>query len=145
VSVLELPATEARARFKDVLDAAEEGRATTIVRDRVHFAVVDGERLRSALADLVDADAHLVAEAGGWSAFLVGRPISASGSTVEEAIEDLLVAVREYAEDFNDHLSSAPNHAANWQFVQLVALSDDDDLREWLVGDATRQLESSSR
>ncbi|CAM5787764.1 Prevent-host-death protein OS=Cellulomonas persica OX=76861 GN=CPE01_24670 PE=4 SV=1 [Cellulomonas persica] len=145
MSVLELSATEARTRFKDVLDAAERGRATSIVRDRTHFAVVDGERLRSALAHLVEADARLVAEAGGWSAFLVGRPISASGSTVEEAIEDLLVAVREYADDFNDRLSGAPNHAANWQFVQLVALSDDDDLREWLVGDAARQLEPSSR
>jgi hypothetical protein len=142
VSVLELPATEARARFKDVLDAAEGGRATSIIRDRVHFALVDGERLRSALAQLVEADARLVAEAGGWSAFLVGRPISASGNTIEEAIDDLLVAVREYAEDFNDHLSTVPNHAANWQFVQLVALSDDDDLREWLQADASRQIDA---
>lgn len=30
----------------------------------------------------------------------------------------------------------APNHANNWGLVQLVSLSDDDQLRDWLVGSA---------
>jgi hypothetical protein len=45
-------------------------------------------------------------------------------------------ALREYAEDWQDHLLDAPNHRENWGLVQLISLSDDDQLREWLVGEA---------
>ncbi|WP_431927398.1 hypothetical protein [Nonomuraea jabiensis] len=45
-------------------------------------------------------------------------------------------ALREYAEDWQDRLLDAPNHRENWGLVQLISLSDDDQLREWLVGKA---------
>ena len=40
----------------------------------------------------------------------------------------------EYAEDWQDRLLDAPNHVGNWGLVQLISLSDDNQLREWLVG-----------
>jgi hypothetical protein len=96
--------------------------------------MIDGaaDRLRATLATLVTHEASLVAEAGGWSAVVPGLPISGSGSTLDDAVDDLLVALREYADDWNDHLSGAPNHRDSWGLVQLVDLSDDAALRVWL-------------
>jgi hypothetical protein len=31
---------------------------------------------------------------------------------------------------------NAPNHRDNWGLVQLIGLSDDEQLREWLAGPA---------
>jgi hypothetical protein len=58
----------------------------------------------------------------------------ADGATFDEAIDDVIDALREYAEDWQDRLLDAPNHANNWGLVQLISLSDDEQLRDWLVG-----------
>jgi hypothetical protein len=42
--------------------------------------------------------------------------------------------LREYVEDWQERLLDAPNHGANWALVQLVSLSDDGQIRQWLVG-----------
>lgn len=127
--------TEARKNFKDMLDAAEAGRPASVQRDDRKAAVVDADRLRAALAVLRPADAQVVAEGGGWSVFLPGLPIAADGATLEEALDEAAQALREYAEDWSARLLHAPNHAENWGLVQLIALSDDDQLRAWLVGE----------
>lgn len=126
--------SEARAHFKDLLDAAEKGRPVTVRRDAALTAVVDAGRLRFTLATLNPARAQVVPEAGGWSVFLPGLPISAEGATFHEAIVETVDALREYASDWQERLLNAPNHRDNWGLVQLITLSDDDQLREWLVG-----------
>lgn len=127
--------TEARTRLKDLLDAAERGRVATVRRDSVTSAVVDGERLRFFLSRVCPSRAQVVAEEGGWSVFIPGLPIAADGATFEEAIDETVDALREYAEDWQDHLLDAPNHRENWGLVQMVSLSSDGQLREWLVGE----------
>ncbi|MFF8868406.1 prevent-host-death protein [Streptomyces sp. NPDC015139] len=126
--------TDARAHFKDLLDAAERGMVATVRRDSGRAAVVDAERLRHYLARLCP-QAQAVPEGGGWSIFLPGLPIAADGATLEAAIEDMIRALRAYADDWHDHLSTAPNHRDNWGLVQLVGISDNTQLRNWLVGD----------
>ncbi len=126
--------TEARAHLKDLLDAAERGRVATVRRDAGRTAVVDVGRLRSALASLSPSGAQVVAEAGGWSVFIPGLPIAADGATFDEAVAEMIVALREYAEDWQERLLDAPNHRDNWVLIQLISLSDDDQLRDWLVG-----------
>lgn len=42
-------------------------------------------------------------------------------------------ALRDYAEEWADRLRLAPNHADNWGLVQIVALSSDEQLRDWLL------------
>ena len=128
--------TEARARLKDLLDAAAGGRVATVRRDSSTAAVVDGERLRYFLASLVPSRAEVVAEAGGWSLFIPGLPVAADGATLDEALDEMIDALREYAEDWQDRLQSAPNHREDWGLVQLICLSSDRQLREWLVGAA---------
>lgn len=126
--------TEARTHFKDLLDAAGEGRVATVRRDSGRAAVVDAERLRHDLSLVRSVKAQAVAEAGGWSIFIPGLPVAADGATFDEAISEMVDALREYAEDWQDRLSTAPNHRDNWGLVQLIGLSDDEQLAAWLVG-----------
>jgi predicted RNase H-like HicB family nuclease len=126
--------TDARAHLKDLLDAAERGRVATVRRDAGRMAVVDVERLRSSFAALSPSKAQVVAEAGGWSIFIPGLPVAADGGTFDEAVAEMIDALREYCEDWQERLLDAPNHQNNWVLVQLISLSTDDQLRDWLVG-----------
>jgi predicted RNase H-like HicB family nuclease len=122
---------EGRAHLKELLDAAARGIPARLRRDREGFAVVDATRLRHYLAGL-SRRAEVVAEADGWSVFIPGTPVAADGATLGEAVDEMVDALREYAADWVDHLSTAPNHADNWGLVQLVVLSSNDELAEWL-------------
>lgn len=128
--------TDARNNLKNLLDAAESGQVATVRRDSATTAVLDAERLRHLLAVVVRSRAQVVQEAGGWSVFIPGLPVAADGATFDQAIAEMIDALREYAEDWQDHLLHAANHRDNWGLVQLISLSDDDQLREWLAGPA---------
>lgn len=125
----------ARAHFKDLLDAARRGRVATVQRETGRAAVVDADRLRASLVGVLPSP-QVVAEDGGWSVFLPGVPVAADAATFDEAIEEMIVALREYADDWQERLLDTPNHRSNWALVQVVELSDDTQLREWLVGPA---------
>ncbi len=126
--------SEGRAHFKELLDAAESGRPALVRRDGSPSAVVDAERLRALLTESLVVHSSVVAEAGGWSIFVAGVPVAADGASFDEALEEMVDALRDYAEDWQDHLLNAPNHRDNWALVQLVSLSENDQLKEWLVG-----------
>lgn len=125
--------TQARDHFKDVLDHAQSGLVVTVRRESSTAAVVDANVLRHFLASVVPPCAKVVAEAEGWSAFIDGLPVAGAGATLEAAVADMADALREYAEDW-PRLRHAPNHKENWGLVQLVSLSDDDQLRRWITG-----------
>jgi predicted RNase H-like HicB family nuclease len=126
--------TDARTHLKDLLDAAESGRTATVRRESATSAVVDVERLRHFLASIVPSRAQVIPEAEGWSIFIPGLPIAADGESFDEAITEMVDALREYAEDWQERLLNTPNHRDNWGLVQLVSFSNDDQLRHWLVG-----------
>ena len=124
--------SEARARFKDLLDAAALGRTATVDRDHQRAAIVDAERFRALLTSKVSG-CVLVAEAGRWSAFIPGLPAAVDGATFDEAIDEMVMALREYAADWEDRLRLAPNHVQHWATVQLINLSSDAELANWLT------------
>ncbi len=64
---------------------------------------------------------------------LPGLPIAADGLTFDDAADEFIDALAEYAEDWEKRLRSAPNHAANWPLVQFIRLSSRDALRDWIV------------
>ncbi|HEY2270279.1 MAG TPA: type II toxin-antitoxin system prevent-host-death family antitoxin [Streptosporangiaceae bacterium] len=128
--------TEARNKLKDLLDAAENGQVVTVRRDAATAVVLDAERLRYFLASVVPSQAQVVQEAGGWSVFIPGLPVAADGETFGEVIAEMVTALREYAEDWQDHLLHAPNHRGNWGLVQMISLSSDEQLGKWLTGSA---------
>lgn len=125
--------TQTRAQLRDVLDAAHSGRVATVARDRERFAVIDADTLRRQLFTARPSGAVIAAEAGGWSAFLPGIPVHGEGETLDHAVDDLIEALRDYAEDWNERLLDAPNHRGNWALAALVELSDDEQLRDWIL------------
>lgn len=128
--------TSARNNFRGVLDAAHNGVVTTVTRDKERFVVVSADALREELRRLLPSQAVAVPEGGGWTAFIPGIPVHGDAQSFDDAIADLIDALRDYAEDWNDRLHTAPNHARHRSLVELVELSDDEQLREWLVGRA---------
>jgi hypothetical protein len=76
-------------------------------------------------------------DGGGWALVLFlenpGNVISAWGQTFDEALDDLVEGLREYAEDWHDHLHAAPNHRRRKSLVQLIQISDGSQLRQWLA------------
>jgi predicted RNase H-like HicB family nuclease len=123
----------ARKGLQSILDSAEAGMPVRVRRHQNRVAVVDADRLRHLLTSL-GSRAEIVSEDGAWSLFFPGLPIAAEGDSVEEAVDDAVLALREYAEDWVDRLHVAPNHTDNWGLVQLVSLSTDQQLRDWLLG-----------
>jgi predicted RNase H-like HicB family nuclease len=77
--------------------------------------------------------AEVVQEAGGWSVFIPGLPVAADGATLDEAVTEMVDALREYADDWQDRLLDSPNHHDNRGLVRLISLRDDDQLHDWIV------------
>ena len=127
--------SHARSNFKALLDAAEQGRVATVRRESATSAVVDADRMRHFIASVIPSRAQVVPEAEGWSVIIPGLAVAADAESFDGAIADMVLALREYAEDWQDHLRDAPNHRENWGLVQLIVLSDDDQLQSWLVSD----------
>jgi hypothetical protein len=129
--------TAARTHLREVLDAAHAGVVTTVRRDRERYVVLDAEDLREQLARLLPSQAVVVAEAGGWSAFVPGVPVHGDAVSFDEAVRDLVEGLREYAQDWNEDLRTAPNHRQHRALVQLVERSSDAQLRDWLLDSAS--------
>lgn len=127
--------SQARSSFSSVLDIAEHGGVVTVNRGRARSAVVSADRLRDHLEATTPARARTSIEDGAYLVFLEDRPFVSEGETLEAAIEDLIESLREYAEDWTERLQYAPNHAENWGLVQLVTLSTDEQLAQWLRAD----------
>ncbi len=127
-------ASQARANIKDILDASQSGRAVSVERGSRTFAVVDGERLRKHFASTVSAKPEAVMDDGAWVMTIPGLPIAVEATLYEDAITELVDALREYAEDWHGRLGQAPNHSGNWGLVQLVELSTEEQLKQWLTG-----------
>lgn len=128
--------TDTRQQLRSALNTAEHGVPIGISRRDSSVALIDVKLLQELLTncELVGRP-EAVAEEGGWSVLLPGTPIAAEGDDLDEAIEEFIVALREYAEDWIGRLRNAPNHAGNWPLVQLVRLSADETLFDWVCGD----------
>ena len=125
--------TEARAHMKEMLDAAERGQSASVRRGTMTAMVIDANRLSRFLLTAYPSRAQVVEEGGGWSVVIPGLPVAADGATFDEAITEMIDALREYAEDWEESLYGVPNHSGNWPLAHLVQFSDDAQLRDWLL------------
>lgn len=123
--------SHAREHLKEVLDATARGRMVTLARNGELSAVVPVDRLRTYLFHTVAPGIRLLSEEGRIVALMEDRPFASEGADVEDALGDLLLSLREYAQDWDDHLKDAPNHGGAWALVQLVKLSSDAQLLDW--------------
>ena len=126
--------TDARTHLKELLDAAEEGRPAAVVRQNRSTALVDRRRFVGYLMALNAGRVELVPDGDSWVAVVADSPVAAEGDNAADAVEELIVALRENAEDWSARLRLAPTHAENWGLVQLVDHCSDDELRVWMLG-----------
>ncbi|WP_147917190.1 prevent-host-death protein [Ruania zhangjianzhongii] len=136
--------THTREHLRDVLDAAGSGLVTSVTRGSDKFVVVRAEQQRRMLSLLRPADAQVVAEGGGWAVIFPGLPVHGDAETFDGAVDDALGALREYAEAWNDHLHTAPNHVDNRAVVELIELSSDGELRAWVLGGEEPRVEAGA-
>lgn len=134
MSAVEYASSEARQHWREVLDAAREGKAVIVRRDDASAAVLDASRLRHFLASVVPSRAVVVLEDDQFSIYLQDQPIAADGATLDDAVDEMISALRTYATAWHEVLGTALNHRNNWGLVQLIDLSTDDQLRAWLTG-----------
>ncbi len=127
--------TDTRSQLREVLDTAEAGMPIGVQRHGKQVALIESGKLREVLLDSRRLGRpEAVAEAGGWSVLLPGTPIAADGADLDEAVDEFVSALREYAEDWETRLRFAPNHLHHWPLVQFVSLSSDADIAEWARG-----------
>lgn len=122
----------ARANLKKVFDATDEGKSVTLARGGEIVVALPAERVRKYFAETIAM--NLQVELSGGSTFLYSEtlPFHSEGDSIESAKKDMVDLLREYAEDWEDHLYLAPNHADFWGLVQLVKLSTDAELLDWM-------------
>lgn len=123
--------SSARAHLRDVLDATARGRTVTLARDGELSAVMPVDRLRAYFFHTVSPRIRILREEGRTVALMEERPFVSEGVDVEAALDDLLLSLREYADDWEARLGTAPNHAQAWGLVQLIKLSTDVQLLDW--------------
>jgi len=126
--------TDARTHLKELLDAAEEGRPAAVIRQDRSTVLVDRQRFVRYLMALNAGRVELVPDGDSWMAVVADSPVAAEGDDAADAIDELIGALREYAEDWSARLRLASNHEQNWGLVQLVDHSSDDELRVWMLG-----------
>lgn len=124
-------ASDARKHLKDVLDSVQRGKIVTVRRDELVSAVVPADRLRDYFFRTVSPRVSLTREDDRVIALMDDRPFVSEGADVDDALDDLALSLREYAEDWEDRLQHAPNHAENWALVQLIKLSTEEELLAW--------------
>lgn len=128
--------TDARTHLKDVYDAAARGATVRLGRDGEQFALARQDLLRAHFAKTVSPQLRVGQDDGRWVASMDARPFVAEGADAESAIDELMVELREYAADYDEHYAAAANHADLWGLVSLVRLSSDDELAQWLRSEA---------
>jgi hypothetical protein len=87
-----------------------------------------------ALRSLCPVDPQVSFAESGVSMWLPGLPVSAAPE-FGDAVNSFLEALRAYADLWVDDLRRYPNHEDNWTLVNLVLLSDDDEMRKHIFGD----------
>jgi hypothetical protein len=86
--------TDARAGLKSLLDA-EAGAPASVRRNMSRAAAVDAVRLRHS--------SRSRPRGAGWSVILPDLPVAAEGATFDEAVDEVVDALKSYASDWEDH------------------------------------------
>ncbi len=127
----------ARKAIGDIYNTAERHIAVAITReDDAPVAVIRQDHLKKALQALCPLEPQVrFSPDGQVSIWLDGLPVSGQGESFEEAGDELIDSLRDYAKTWVEDLREYPNHKHRWDVVNLVLLSNDDELRAFLFGD----------
>jgi len=129
--------TEARSAIGEIYSTAERHLAVVLRRaNDAPVAVIRQDDLKRALRALCPLAPQVRYSTNEHvSIWIEGLPVSGAGKNFEIAGHDLIHSLREYARTWIEDLRNYANHIENWDVVNLVLLSDDDELRVHLFGD----------
>lgn len=98
-------------------------------------AVIRRDDLKKALQSLCPLEPQVrFSKEGEVSMWIDDLPVNSQGINLEEAEQSLIEALRDYAKTWVEDLKEYPNHKHRWDIVNLVLLSDDEELRVFLFG-----------
>ncbi len=128
-------AREARDQLKDVLDEAEHGGVAVIRRDKPVVLVLR-EHLDLLLEERVSLEVKSAVANGQIAFWLEDAPVHATGSDLDQAEEQFLDALVDYADLWFHELRHAPNHARHQYLALRVALyaGKREELRQVVFG-----------
>jgi predicted RNase H-like HicB family nuclease len=126
--------SDARDHLSAALTYADSGVLVIFKRAHHQHAMIAAAPLRHFLVSTLPSRAVIARDEHGWSVYLPDQPIAADGATLDDALDQMVEALRTYAAAWQHVLRQAPNHADNWGLVQLIELSTDEQLRDWLNG-----------
>jgi hypothetical protein len=129
-------AREARDHFKELMDRAESG-GVAVLRRNSTMVLVDRELFDSVLASRHPFDVKVSLADGQASMWMDGIPVHGVGDSYDQAEEDFLDALVDYAETWIEELRFAPNHRAHGGLVERVLMyaGERDELRRVVFGD----------
>lgn len=129
-------AREARDHFRELMDRAESG-GVAVLRRNSTMVLVDRDVFDSALAATHPFDVKVSFADGQTSMWIEGVPVHGVGDSYDEAEEDFLDALVDYAEAWIEELRFASNHRANGGLVERILMyaGERDELRRVVFGD----------
>ena len=127
----------ARSAISEIYNTAERNLAVGITRENdVPVAVIRQDHLKKALQALCLLQPQVrFSSDGAVSMWLDGLPVSGQGESFDAAGQNLIDSLRDYAKTWIEELRDYPNHKNRWDVVNLVLLSNDDEMRVFLFGD----------
>jgi hypothetical protein len=129
-------AREARDNWRHILDLAEDG-VVSIVRRSTPVVIAPRNVVEDALAATHPFNVQVSVEPAQVGMWLDGVPVHGVGATYDEAEDDFLDALLDYAQAWVEELRYAPNHRANAGLVTQVLMfgGKRDELRDVVFGD----------
>jgi hypothetical protein len=126
---------DARSQFSTVMDTAVRGDVAVVQREKP-VVIVRRDLYNAALESSAPFEVKGSVHEGQFSFWLEGVPVQGGGATLEDAEDDFLDALVDYAELWTRELRHAPNHKQNGVLVQRIAMYAEsrDDLREVVFG-----------
>ena len=111
--------------------------AVAITRENdAPVAVIRQDHLKKALQALCLLEPQVrFASDGTVSMWLDGLPVNGEGESFDVAGQGLIDSLRVYAKTWVEDLREYPNHKNRWDVVNLVLLSNDNEMRAFLFGD----------
>ena len=126
----------ARSAISEIYNTVERHLAVAITRENdAPVTVIRQDHLKKALQALCVIEPQVrFSASGAVSMWIDALPVSGQGESFEVAGADLIDSLRDYAKTWIEDLRDYPNHKDRWDVVNLVLLSNDDEMRAFLFG-----------
>jgi hypothetical protein len=135
--------TEARSQLSRLYSRISEGGVEVIERNQeCDVVIANASEYRQLLERQAPFRIEVRFGAKSVAAWIKGLPVHAEGETVEAAIDELAVALVDYASAWEKHLQHAPNHRENIGYVRRTQIAGSTAaVRQMLALDAAKEAE----